>query len=268
MKYILFICLLFFSSLLSYAQKINYSINLDFHLPYIAPSEKNYETYPSSTGYITTPGIKENYSENLGGKLGGQMQLNITNNLSISTGLRFNLIRFKRNDKMINPTLNLSDRTFLVDSSFINIYSPDTSGLIITPVVSYTFDQDKDLGKSSILYTEIPIHINYAFLNQKLFVKIGINVAFLTYSEIYKYSVDESYFFSMPTVEKDKSSDGLTNLMWSGNIGIEYVVYKNIGLNLNYSRSFNSIYDEDASVGKPKYNIFSVGLSYHFIKKL
>ena len=105
--------------------------------------------------------------------------------------------------------------------------------------------------------------IGYSFLNNKLKCKFGLTTSFISYAQIYKYDSD---IYNNWNVIKDKSTDGFTNLLWSGNIEIVYLVYQNIGINFNYNRSFNSVYDDDASIGKPKYNIFSVGLTYNFIK--
>ena len=76
------------------------------------------------------------------------------------------------------------------------------------------------------------------------------------------YIIIKTFNVLVTPVEKDKSSNGFTNLVFNGNIEVEYLIYKNIGININYTRSFSSIYDDYASIGKPKYNIFSLGLSY------
>jgi len=260
MKKLLLLYFVILSTLNVNAQKASYSIDLDFHYPYIASSEQNYEYYPSSTGYIIVPGFKETYDAKTGIKLSGQVKFKLANNISIGTGINFNLIRFKRNVEIMYPYPDLEEGVFAIDSSVV-IGSP--IGYIGINDIQLSGGQNDDIGKTSILYTEIPIYLNYSLFNQKVSIGIGLTASFLTYSSVYIYDVDNSYLYSFPEVKKDKTSDGLTNLMWSGNIEVEYLVFRNIGAKLSYSRSFNSVYDTDESYGTPKYNLFTLGVSYH-----
>ncbi|HRW63812.1 MAG TPA: outer membrane beta-barrel protein [Bacteroidales bacterium] len=260
MKKLFLVYFVILSTLHLNAQKAGYSINLDFHYPYLASSEQDYEYYPSSTGYVISPGFKESYDAKTGIKLSGQVKFNLANNLSIGTGLNFNLIRFKRNIEIVNPYADLIENVVVVDSNLI-IGSP--IGYIGLNEILSSGDQNDDVGKTNILYTEIPIYLNYSLFNQKVSLAIGLTASFLTYSSVYIYDVDNTYLYSFPEVVKDKTSDGLSNLMWSGNIEIEYLVFRNIGAKLSYTRSFNSVYDEDEIYGNPKYNLFTLGVSYH-----
>ena len=128
-------------------------------------------------------------------------------------------------------------------------------------------DNYDKLGCTSTFYTEIPILLAYSF-NNKIKCNLGIITSFLAYAEVYKKDYNNPLTYNTNAIIKDKTADGFTNLLWNGKIGIEYLAFKNIGLNFDYVRSLNSIYDEDKSMGKPKYNIFSLGISYHFLNNL
>ena len=185
----LFTVVFLHSIIISNAQKINYSVHLNLNYPYLKSSTKNPETFPATIGYITLPGYKESFNNKLGFNLGGQLSYNITNKLKIETGLHFNLIRFKRNIELTGLNINPHDEIYVPHSLLDDIIISD-SLVIGTPINITSFKQDENIGKSSILYTQIPVHISYAFFNQKLLFKLGITASFLTYSEVYKYNVD------------------------------------------------------------------------------
>lgn len=274
MKKTLIICftLLILPSII-FGQKISYNVKLCYNLPYIADIKETPNLYPSIstttgyTSYTTSYTLNENYSSKSGARISGNLIYQLNSRLTIEGGLQLNLIRYKQSTTINNNDLQLTGiniNTLAEEGNPYGViygenFERDTSGFIIFPS-NESISLDDDLGKTNILYTEIPLLVGYSFFNNQLFCRIGISAAFLTYSEVYKYNL-ESYSF-VTQVEKDKSSDGFTNFVLNGNVEIEYFFYKNIGLNLSYNRSFNSVYDENASIGKPKYNIFSLGISY------
>ncbi len=259
----IFVIAILLSSLSSFGQKLNYRVELNYNLPYIAEVENDVPTaqYNNSSGYtiITTQaGIKETYESKSGAKFSGRLSYQISNNLYLESGISLNLIRFKQSQIVDADFDNILDGITIED-----IYAGDS--LWGPAFTDYELiGTNNDLGKTTIIYTEIPIIIGYSFFDNKLKCKLGLSASFLTYSEIYKYNTD--CFYNSNSVIIDSSSDGLNNLVFNGNLEIEYLVYKNIGLSINYQRSLNSIYDDSYSVGDPKYNLLSLGVSYNFLK--
>jgi len=226
--------------------------------------------------------LKENYSSKSGGKISGNFSYSVNSRLTIESGLQFNLIRYQQNSELVldnSEASSLSDLfgtsspVFEVGELYGTLYGTisrrdDNGNLLIDPgtgelISSSNVNTDDKLGNTATLYTEIPIKIGYSFFQNKLKFKLGIISSFLTYNSVYK----TEYELYTSEVEKVKTADGFSNIMWNGNIEIDYQIFKTIGVNLNYTRSLNSIYDKNASVGKPKFNIFSLGLSYHLSKK-
>lgn len=286
MKKILVILLLLISDI-SFGQKINYSISASYNQPYIASIEESQEittSVPASTGYISYTNLghlKESYSSKSGGKVRGNISYSVNSRLIIESGLQFNLIRYQKSSEVIMDdyeSISFSDlfgdpsEVFEVGETYGGLTGTivprdDNSDLLIdnTDNILVFYDNNDDkLGNTTTLYTEIPIKFGYSFFQNKLKFKLGVITSILSYNAVY----ESNYEINSTEIIKDKTADGFSNVMWNGNIEIDYQIFKTIGVNLNYTRSFNSIYDEDASIGKPKFNIFSLGLSYHFSKKL
>lgn len=257
----LLVVVLFLLNINCFGQKINYRIELSYNTPYIAEVKNNIPSGQYNIGYtsiITNTGIKETYDSKSGVKFSGRLSYQISSKLHLESGLSLSIIRFKQS-QIVNSNFD----NILIDNIIIgDIYTSDS---LWGPITDNEFiETNKNLGKTSVLYTEIPIIVGYSFFNNKLICKLGMSASFLTYSEVYKYNTD--YFYNSNPVIVDSSSDGLNNLLLNGHLEIEYLVYKNIGLNMNYQRSFNSIYDDNMSVGDPKYNLFSLGVSYSFLR--
>lgn len=276
MKKVIFIVLALIS-INCFAQKINYSIELSYNQPFISEIKNKVPSAQYNTGYISISpnyNIKETYDSKSGFNFGGKVSYLISEKISIQAGLKVNLIRYKQATIIDNTDVdNITIGTFIESGEPYGILQgtitarDEDCNLIISGIEPFTPYEPKDsdkLGNTSILYTEIPIQFGYSFFNNKLKCKLGIITSLLTYSEVYKYNTEFLDFNN--TILKDKSGDGFSNVVWNGSFELEYMVLNKVGLTLNYSRSFNSIYDDDISIGSPKYNIFSLGLTYNFIK--
>jgi len=204
-----------------YGQKLNYSLNASVNYPYIANIEETPEAINLSTGYYyTTQGyLSEQYSEKISGKVSGRFSYQISNRLFIGGGLQFNLIRFQQSTYI----KGIEDLTFSGEWDFDliaiegepygSIYGPgyliDEDGNIIhkdgLPVlVLPTTENNTDLGKTNLLYTEIPIHFGYSFFNNKLNLKLGITLSFLVYAEVYTYNYES--FFNKEVIKNPKAT--------------------------------------------------------------
>ena len=79
----------------------------------------------------------------------------------------------------------------------------------------------------------------------------------------FSYSFTPSYETINSSIYNDKTGDGFTNTIANAVFDATYLVTKNVGIDLNYQRSFSPIYDKGYQVGgKAKYNIISLGVSY------
>ncbi|MFC2152314.1 outer membrane beta-barrel protein [Bacteroidota bacterium] len=245
-------------SIFTYSQDIKYSIKLNYNYPFISDVVEEEPTVyysPSAAGfvYINDGTVVETYKSKSGGKLSGNINYAINSRLSIEGGLQLNLIRYQQ-DTYIKTIDYYEVITEAFDTILVSFF-PD----ITTDSQSQRSSEYDKLGNTTALYTAIPIKIGYSFLKNKLMCKMGVIPSFLSYAETYEFA-------NYNQIEKNTSADGFKNLVWNVSLEFEYLVYKNIGIDLNYSRSLNSIYDKDASIGVPKYNIFSVGISYNFFE--
>ena len=190
MKKTLFISLIFIlASLFSYGQKFNYNIKLSYNLPYIAEIKETPNLYPpisTTTGfssYTTNYTLNESYSSKSGGRISGNIVYQINSRLIIEGGIQLNLLRFQQKTEVTGLDDIFSGRIIEIDTSLI-IGEPFWE---IYPETRLPVENKDDLGKSSVLYTEIPINIGYTFFNNKLKCKLGIISSFLAYAEVYDY---------------------------------------------------------------------------------
>ncbi|NOQ26548.1 MAG: outer membrane beta-barrel protein [Bacteroidales bacterium] len=270
MKKILFLGFVFLS-LSSHSHNLNYSISIKYNQSFInsvetKPDMPDYST--SSAGgifYSNIGGIKESYTSKSGGSINGKFSFSVYSGFFIESGLQLSLIQFKKESEIVSTDISeLEIQIFNSGSSINNVF-----GSFFPPITSaYIIENEntEKLGNTSTVYSEIPILLGYSFFNNRLKCKLGIITSFLAHAEVYTYDYDNPQGYFTNDIIKDKSADGFKNLIWNGSLEIEYLFYKNISVNLNYSRSLNSIYDDYASVGEPKYNVFSLGISYNFFK--
>jgi hypothetical protein len=266
MKKTLISSIILIFNIYSFGQNLDYSISLKYNQPYTNSIEKTPYVYlysPSTaySTYFSNAGIKETYNSKPGIKFSGNFSYNFNSHLFLEGGLQLNLIRFQQETEVL--TTSLSEFEIVYDIEFQDSLGNPLYPIIIGQNIVYE-DQDK-LGNTSALYSEIPIQIGYSFFNNKLKCKIGLITSFLAYAEVYVYDKINSIDYTTISVKKDKTGDGFTNLMWNGNIELEYLVFEKIGLSLGYTRSLNSFYDESVSIGSPKYNLFSIGITYNFL---
>jgi hypothetical protein len=225
-------------------QAQEFRVNGNISYPVIGSlSESNRGKFPvlSIIDYDSpsSPTVKEVYTNAVGGKLGAEVRLDQRiSDAFLDVGLQFDLIRFKRVNKII-----FSDSTDLL------CYYKGTE-------VYYKEDQFSKVGKTSVLYLEFPIHVGYKFLKKKLVFKLGVVQSFMLYSNQTKVK-------SSGKIIEDKSGDGINNLILGIDIEASYVIYKQFEGFMSYSRSFNEIYKDDYQLaGQAKYNLFSIGVKY------
>lgn len=111
------------------------------------------------------------------------------------------------------------------------------------------------VGQTEILYFNIPVGIQYP-LTKKLLLGMGIKNSIITYSRQVK-QVDYLRVYT------DKSSDGLSNYLLSGDVSLQYKLFKQIWLSTAYNHNFTPVYDETQRMaGDLRLKTFRLGLKY------
>ena len=248
---IIFLAILIFATILN-AQKIRVEVQASVNYPHIPTYTRS--IYPNQwfpiadgSGVVTVDNstrVRETYQNNLGGKLGLNVTFDLVKNFYLKTGFGLNFISFQR------------------QFNYINLATPHVGGFsswtIVTP-----HPQSPDIGKTYILFAEIPVTAGYRFFKEKLSVNLGCMVSILTYSE--QYIIDPFYYYYSiyERTIRDKTGTGLTNLSFSVNGEIAYQIWKKFSIFTRYSYQLSSIYDKRYRyVGTPRYNLFELGAGY------
>ena len=232
-----------------HAQKLGLSVQASINYPYIPSltTPKEYPVhYPVGTGYveITNGGNSYGQSQELydcytGEEIGINAEYTIKGNLFLKTGVDLSLVRFKRT-------------------------------IIVIPLEGNKFKNNSDyypnVGKTSIMYVDIPLGVGYRFFRKKLSIGLGCNVSFIAYSEQHVRKLYTGYYVGYGPEEKDKSSDGLNNTTFSPYAEASWLFFKKFSVFGRYSHQLNPIFDKDNQyAGKARLQLFEMGLGYQFL---
>ena len=123
--------------------------------------------------------------------------------------------------------------------------------------------QPKNLGKTSILYLDLPLKFGYKMFDNKLKIDFGLTTSFLIYSEQYILNTERTTLYQE---KKDTSNDGLNTILFSLGGEVSYQILKHISVFVQYNRSLTDIYSQNKSKQKEKakYNLLSLGVSFDF----
>jgi hypothetical protein len=250
--------LLLFINSFSFGQLKRFSFQIAGNYPLIANQvvNENISLFRhTSSGSLTSTdyfsSIREKYEGYMGINVKGFIDYQIFNKIFISGGLTIDYLRFKR-----STVYESSDDGISIQPAVL----PPTGELPLT-TANVFFSQgsrmeDKRAGESTATYVQIPVLMGTSFFGDKLQLKAGSSIALLAKGTLYKSS----------TGYKDESADGFNNCLFNGLVDVSWQI-KSIGINLNYQRSFSSIYDKEQSIGRPKFNILSLGVSYSIAPK-
>lgn len=231
------------------------------------------------TGPIGNPSIKfrEEYKVKPGFNIEAGLDKKITGRFSINLGIGLSKYQFKRES---NLEFVDNDETDDLDSI----------GQTGNPIGDYYGTQPGDIrffdlnsnlgldsianaennpGETKILYVAIPLRLQYSIIPDKLKIGIGATNYFVAYSSQIMAIIDLK---TQPFVQKeynDKSSNGLNNYQLSGDITIEYGIFKGLWIKAGYKNSFSAIYDKPQPSNYPtiandkaKYRTVLIGLKY------
>lgn len=274
--------------MLAQAQLKNFSIHAGTNYPLIrenreTPKQPGVQVPTASGGStITTniPVLVEKFEEKAGFNLGTSFRVFESKKFFIETGTSASYYRYKKStliesSSRLNPVITSGPGTTAsVGNPFpllpTTSYNSSNNGQVIvdqngSPVTHTNIEVEKtpeDLGKTTTAYLQVPVVVGRSFLKDRLVAKIGVSTNFLVFASVYK----EDLLYATNTLIKDKSKDGFSHVMVNGTFQATYLITQNIGLDLSYQRSLNSIYSEHA-IDKTFFNIFSLGASYHFSAK-
>lgn len=253
------------------AQKINYSFGFQFNKLKIG-SLTHTQEYPdasSGAGYYTIINgynIKEKYNDNIGVKALANVDYSLTERFSIRSGLRLNLLRFQQKVSLKSDNSSIGVIP-ITDGGSINILADygtpigyDLDGNYYGQIVVNDLDVDlSKVGKTTVLYTEIPISALFKY--RRLKFETGLTASIRTFS---KRAVLESNELSGLSVNNRYNDSSINSIVWLMNLGISYNIISGVDFTMQYSRGLNGIYTNSiGNSGIPKYNIFSLGVTYN-----
>lgn len=205
----------------------------------------------------------KNFSNNT--SYGIKVAYNLSERVKINTGIQYldlqynteDIFFYKQNSMASSPVKKIQTINY---SSNSNIYSIENN---YTPSTTSTSGEKVSSGNmlQKVSYYEIPLEINYYFLNTKLKISsiIGISGYFLNKNKIFLVSENES-------IEIGKYNN-FNNFHYSGNIGLgfEYPVVKKINLRLEpiFKYNFNAFKNKNNSFDPYFLGIYT-GLNYSF----
>jgi hypothetical protein len=256
-----------------YAQFKGYSFHLSTN--YTAIDAVRYEPTvtpsPSNTGYysqiIGLGTVKESFKGQTGFGLSSKLDYKISTRFFITSGLSVNYMRYQRSVKIesldaYSPTSFIPPPTTVSGAPFGSYYYRTYDNSLNPTVTPFVIEGSEKAGKTTTFYLQIPLMAGTTFLKEKLVVRSGFTFSCLLNATQYRqqYSFNEGI-----TTEKINSTKGFNSFMVGAALETTYLITKQLGVDLAVQRSLSSIYDK-SSAAKPKYNIFSLGVSYSFTR--
>jgi hypothetical protein len=146
---------LFFTFAFVKAQKVGLEVQASVNYPLIPTYSRSVYPYKwvpiaNVSGVITVDNstkVRETYQDNIGGKLGLNVNFNLKKNFFLKTGIGLNFISFRR------------------EFNYVDLATPQTGGFSSGTIVLPNL-QSPDIGKTYLLYTEIPVSAGYRFLKK------------------------------------------------------------------------------------------------------
>lgn len=217
------------------------------NIPLIASPEA--ETTSASvsggSGYTTlyyNPVIKENFSSYPGGKAGVELRRSLGSNFFAGMGMDLQLLRFRRTLEVESvPSLN---DTLLTGSPYVYYYYGRDSILFTGIRVFPAAGVSNTTGKTATVFLDIPLYAGYTLPGSRLSVSLGFTAGVLAWSKQHKARTLRSGQLINQEYE-DSSSDGLTNLRFTGNLDLKYALTKRLEVYGNYALPLTPIFDED-----------------------
>lgn len=222
---------------------------------------------PTPFGYSNSVSVStyhEHYDEKIGADIGGSIDYTIWRKLFVGTGLSVSYNRFQR-DGMIAGLDNFASGN--------TVLYPTTSGTPIGsfygPIVDprFTVPQGKmdNLGKTDLVYAQVPLMAGISLFKDKLMVRAGTTLLTLVYASEYesRYSASDNVFYEHRSTSKDKYNRVLAGVT----LNATYYIISGLGIDISANKSLTPIYDlDDDGTEKAKMTLLSLGLCYSIVK--
>ncbi len=223
-------------------------------------------TIPTSTGYGTMLSIgsfKQQYDEKPGFDLSGRADYTLSRRFFVSSGLGVSYSRFKRSGSI----LSLEDFATQNGVTGSTVYNgvPVGSFYGVRPILNNpVFSPSENLGKTSIVYIQVPVMAGVSLLRDKLLVRGGATFSGLVYASEYKqrYDATDGSFHDY----KDTDKDGFNSILAGLTLNVSYYIVPSLGIDLTANKFLSSIYNIDDESDKAKMTLLSLGVSYSIVK--
>lgn len=256
------------------AQVKNFSFHVSANYPIINDVETNHQPIAipiaAATGYssyVTTVGIKESFTSKIGFEIGSRFDYPITSKFFLTSGLSLDYLQFQRTVEIshISPDIQLHNLPTTVGQPFGSIYGSftwrDAQGNVILNPPTLP-QKSEDIGNTTTLSLLAPVLVGTSFFNKKLEVRTGALFSYLLHATQTK----EKYEASTQSISdyEDSSKAGFSEFQAGITVQTTYLLGRKIGLDFTAQKFFNSIYKSNEQFGgKAKYNVLTLGLSYH-----
>ena len=255
------------------AQIKNFSFHGSANYPIIKTVETDHQsiTLPIAgaagyTSYVIPVGIRESYASKVGFEIGSRFDYNLTSKFFITSGLSINHIRYKRTVEIshLSPNIQIYNLPTTVGQPFGALYGSfatrDARGNVeLSPPA--LLQKSENVGNTTTLGLQVPVLIGTSFLKKKLEVRTGALFSYLLYATQTK----QQYTASTQSLSeyKDSSKDGFNEFQAGIAIQTTYL-FGRIGVDFGVQKFFTPIYKSSEQFGgEAKYNVLSLGLSYH-----
>jgi hypothetical protein len=226
---------------------------------------------PSPLGYsqaLTVATFREQYDEKIGADLGGSIDYTVWKKLFISTGLGVNYNRFRRNGEVMSLNDFMEGNVVLYPG-----VNPVNTGVTIGSMYGSTVDprftvqQQKmeNIGKTELLYVQIPLMAGISILKDRLMVRAGATLSTLVYASTYetRYNFSENLIYEYRNTNKESYNRLATGVT----LNVTYYIIPGLGIDASVNKSLTSIYDlDDDGTEKAKMTLLSLGLCYAIVK--
>jgi hypothetical protein len=273
-KYLFFSC--FLIGITSQAQIGNFILYGSANCPFIKDFEAEQKTVPvtipSATGYssfMLATGIKETYTPKVGFEIGTRFDYPIASRFFLTSGLSVGYLRFQRTVEVTSlPDVRFQVNTPLptavglpFGSFFGSFRWRDLDGNVVANPPTFP-QRSENIGNTTTLSVQVPLLVGTSFFGEKLEVRTGAIGSYLLHATQVK---DEFSAATMSFREyKDSSKAGFNEFQAGVAIQSSYALGEKIGVDFTAQKFFTSIYEgNEQSGGSAKYNVLTLGLSYH-----
>jgi hypothetical protein len=272
-KYLILSC--FLIGMTCQAQVKNFSFHISANCPIINDVETDHQAMvpiAAATGYssyFVTAGVRESFKSKVGFEVGSRFDYPINSKFFVTSGLSFSYIQFQRTVEISHLSSGIQFHNLPVPTTvgepFGAIHGSfrwqDVQGNVVLNPPSLP-QRSEDIGNTATLSLQAPVLVGTSFFNKKLEVRTGALLSYLLHATQTK----EKYEASTQSIAdyKDSSKAGFSEFQAGIALQSTYLVSRKIGIDFTAQKFFTPIYKSNEQFGgEAKYNVLTLGLSYH-----